>query len=343
MRPVVVSILLVSVQVLSSCNAPQTQAVTRAAPAVPAVVDRIAFGSCNRETLPQPLWSLIGAKQPDVWIWLGDNIYGDSDDMRVMRRKYAVQLRNRSYREFLSRVPVIGTWDDHDYGKNNGGREFRARSASQQALLDFLGEPKASPRRRQEGVYASYTYGPAGKQIKVILLDVRYHRDPIGSNGTMLGAAQWRWLENELRGSTAQIHVIASGIQVIAEDHRFEKWSNFPRERERLFRMIGELRVPGVIFLSGDRHIAELSEIEDGPANYPLYDLTSSGLTHTWSLGAQEERNRHRAGKMVIALNYGIMDVNWHASDPRITLRIHDASDAVRIEKSINLSALQPR
>jgi alkaline phosphatase D len=308
-----------------------------------AVLSRVAFGSCNRETLPQPLWDLIARKQPQLWIWLGDNIYGDTHDMTVMRRKYARQLRHPSYQKFMARVPIIGTWDDHDYGKNNGGREFGARAASQQALLDFLGEPKQSMRRKQAGVYTSYTYGPPGKQVKVILLDARYHRDWIGSNGTILGAAQWAWLERELRNSTAQIHLIASGIQVIPQDHRFEKWADFPNERARLFQLIAETKTPGAIFLSGDRHIAELSRLDATAVGYPLFDLTSSGLTHTWSGAHTGETNRHRAGELVVALNYGTIDIDWNAADPVITMRIRDAADAVRVFQSIRLSKLQPK
>ncbi|HEY0672148.1 MAG TPA: alkaline phosphatase D family protein [Longimicrobiales bacterium] len=127
---------------------------TRVHPADSTMLSRIAFGSCNRESMRQPLWKLIADKEPQLWIWLGDNIYGDTDNMRVMRAKYGQQLRQPSYREFRRQVPVIGTWDDHDYGLNNGGREYRARAASQQALLDFLDEPVESARRRQEGVHS---------------------------------------------------------------------------------------------------------------------------------------------------------------------------------------------
>lgn len=296
----------------------------------------IAFGSCNRQDLPQPLWSVIARHEPEVFVWLGDDIYGDSPDMSVMRAKYAQQLSNPLYREFTSRVAVIGTWDDHDYGLNDGGNEFSAREASQQAHLDFLGEPAASPRRQQEGIYASYVYGEPGRQIKVILLDTRYHRDPIGSNGTVLGEEQWEWLEAELRGSKAQIHLIGSSIQVIPEEHRFEKWANFPRERERLFELIAETDAPGVIFLSGDRHIAELSVLEETDIDYPIYDVTSSGLTHTSR--PREEANRHRSGPAVFDLNYGLVIADWAAKTVR--LQVLDAG-GVRIEEVVAFDDLR--
>jgi alkaline phosphatase D len=257
-----------------------------------------------------------------------------------MRVKYATQLNTPSYRDFIAKVPVIGTWDDHDYGENNGGREFHARAASQQALLDFLGEPRHSERRAQEGVYASYTYGPAGKQVKIILLDTRYHRDPVGSNGTILGETQWQWLERELRDSRAQVHLIASGIQIIAEQHRHEKWADFPKERARLFQLIAETKAPGVILLSGDRHIAELSRLSRNPAGYPIYDLTTSGLTHSYR-NAPRERNRHRVSEFVRSLNFGVIDIDWDQADPLITVRVRDDRDRVRIEEKVRLSKLR--
>jgi alkaline phosphatase D len=136
--------------------------------------------------------------------------------------------------------------------------------------------------------------------------------------------------------------LIGSGIQVLPVQHPYEKWADFPAERERLFQLIGATKAPGVIFLSGDRHIAELSRVRSRHVSYPLYDLTSSGLTHTWSR-AHGEANRHRVGKLVVALNYGMVDVDWNARDPLITLRVFDDKNAARIERSIGLSELRVR
>jgi alkaline phosphatase D len=330
-RPVVLAL------VITGCTA-QPQLGTIAAASAPDsdAPTVIAFGSCNREDRPQPLWSVIARHKPEVFVWLGDDIYGDTDDMWEMRKKYEKQRANPLYKAFTSQVPIIGTWDDHDYGLNDGGREFSARAASQQEHLDFLGEPATSPRRRQEGLYASYTYGTPGRQIKVILLDTRYHRDPIGSNGTILGTAQWEWLAKELRDSKAQIHLIGSSIQVIPEQHRFEKWANFPKERARLFDLIASSKAPGVIFLSGDRHIAEISVLRTTSVRYPVFDVTSSGLTHTSP--PRTEPNRHRVGPLVFDLNYGLVVVDWAAQ--RIRLQVLDAS-GIRIEQVIRLSELR--
>jgi alkaline phosphatase D len=345
-RPLVLAALL-----LAACAEPRAQAAPRpAAPSPPAAqpLSRIAFGSCSDEDRPQPLWMPIVNRRPDLWIWMGDNVYADTPDPAAMRAAFDRGKANPGYQALLATTPVIGTWDDHDYGLNDGGREWAAKDAAQRALLDFLDEPADSPRRRRAGVYESYTYGPPGRQVKVILLDTRYHRDryhrteyPLNPTGDVLGQEQWAWLERELRGSTAQVHLIGSSIQVVPEEHGFEKWANFPAARERLFRLIGQTRAPGVVFISGDRHIAEISRVAGTAAGYPIYDVTSSGLTHTWR-ERREEPNRHRIGEMIVALNYGMLDIDWNAHPVTLRFTILDDRDQVRLERVIPLTELQP-
>lgn len=298
---------------------------------------RIAFGSCSDEDAAQPLWSAIVGTDPDLWVWLGDNIYADTEDMSVMAAKYEMQLRDPGYEELRARVPVVGTWDDHDYGLNNGGREYPMREESQALLLDFLGVPERSVRRDRAGVYASHTYGPAGRRVKVLLLDVRYHREAPGPEAAMLGEEQWRWLESELRGSDAQIHLIGSGIQVLPVDHRYEKWMNFPAERERLLSLIGETGAPGVILLSGDRHIAEIMRLDDPRIGYPLYEVTSSGMTHSWE--DADEPNRYRLGDLMTRLNYGIVEIDWEGGG-EVRLQVRDREGVVALEERVPLASL---
>lgn len=308
----------------------------RADPDVPLV--RIAFGSCSDEDEPQPLWDPILASDPGLWVWLGDNIYADTEDMSVMEAKYRRQLSQPGYAALRARVPVVGTWDDHDYGLNNGGREYPRRAASQQLLLDFLGVAEDDPRRAREGVYAAHTYGPPGRRVKVILLDVRYHRGPRGPASEILGEEQWRWLEAELRGSDAQLHLIGSGIQVLPVDHAYEKWSAFGDERDRLLRVIAESRAPGVVLLSGDRHIAEIMRLDDPRIGYPLYEVTSSGMTHSWEEAS--EPNRFRLGELMTQLNFGVVEIEWDAASPTVRLQVRDRENRIQLEERVRLDAL---
>jgi alkaline phosphatase D len=343
--PICRSLILGAALLLGACTQPRPQ--TGAAPSTQPL-SRIAFGSCSNEDLPQPLWMPIASRRPGLWIWLGDNVYADTPEPAGMRAAFARGKDNPGYQALLATTPVIGTWDDHDFGLNDGGREWTMKDSAQQALLDFLDEPADSPRRRRAGVYESYTYGPPGRQVKVILLDTRYHRDryhrteyPLNPTGDVLGEEQWGWLERELRSSTAQVHLIGSSIQVVPEEHGFEKWANFPTARERLFRLIGQTRAPGVVFISGDRHIAEISRVAGTAAGYPVYDITSSGLTHTWRSDTPEP-NRHRIGEKLVALNFGVLDIDWNARPVTLRFSIIDDRDQVRLERTIPLTELQP-
>jgi len=304
---------------------------------------RMAFGSCARSNLPQPFWGPIRALQPQVWCWLGDNIYADTTDIPHMRRLYAAQRAVPGYAALIAGggIAVLGTWDDHDYGANDAGREYPRRVESQREILDFLDEPSDSARRTREGIYTSRTFAQDGRSVKVILLDTRYHRDPIGSNGTVLGEEQWKWFAAELGDSKADVHIVVTSIQAIAEEHRFEKWANFPDERRRLFGVIAASRARGVILISGDRHHAEISRLATGPANpvaYPIYEITSSSLTH--SRNPQAESNRHRVGLISFERNFGLIEINWATGNVRF--RILGQDGGTLLEAATPLSALSP-
>lgn len=285
-------------------------------------IRQIAFASCFKETMPAPALEAVVDLKPDVFIWMGDNIYGDTEDMVVMAEKFQVVRENPAYARLRSISKVIGTWDDHDYGENDAGAEYPMRRESQQVFLDFLDEPEGSVRRKREGVYDVEDFGVPGKMVRVILLDTRYHRDAIGSDGTMLGEAQWTWLEKMLRESTAQVNVLVSSIQVLPEDHRFEKWENFPKERERLFALLAEKEVPPVIILSGDRHLSEISLMEER-CGYPLYEVTSSSLNLPLG-GSGDELNQWRIGENFRPANFGTLSIDWSKEVPIVTACIRD-------------------
>lgn len=282
-------------------------------------IDLISFGSCNKHDLPQPLWKPITEEQPDLWIWLGDNVYGDTHDMNLLRTKYNSQKEQEGYKILRSRSKIIGVWDDHDYGINDGGIHYAKKDSSQQLMLDFLDEASDSPRRKQQGAYASYIFGLGENKVKVILLDTRYHRDTLlregniyvpNLEGSLLGAEQWTWLEKELSQKNATVTLIAGGIQFIPTEHPHEKWSNFPNERIRLLELISKSKVSNPVLLSGDRHIAEVSLLKNKMFPDGLYEITSSGLTHTWK-EYKEEYNPYRIGKMIANLHYGTLAFDW--------------------------------
>ena len=143
------------------------------------VLSRIAFGLCARQDKPQPIWDAVVATKPDIYLSLGDNIYGDTKDMEVMKKKYDQLAAIPGWKKLKATCPILATWDDHDYGVNDGGAEYPMKDESQQLFLDFFGVAKDSPRRKQKGVYHAETFGPPEKRVQVIVLDTRYFRSPL--------------------------------------------------------------------------------------------------------------------------------------------------------------------
>ena len=342
-------ITLIVILLAGSCKPPLASSGTEASAVAPVDTTRtlstIAFGSCNRTDLEQPLWDDILAQQPDLWIWLGDNVYADTRDMDVMQKKYQQQRQQPDYQQLLASVPVVGIWDDHDYGINDGGKHYAQKEESRDLLLDFLDVSKTNDVWDREGAYQSYTFGPEGQRVKVILLDTRYFRDTLvhseeegrryteNPEGDILGEAQWQWLTQELTQSDAQVNIIGSSIQVIAEDHGWEKWANFPEARQRLFNLIADAQAQGVVLLSGDRHIGEISRLNVPNLSYPLYDITSSGLTHTYEQADGE--NQYRVSDLITSLNFGLIKIDWNKKPVSVTYQIVGEEEKVFAEKQV--------
>jgi len=299
--------------------------------------DVIAFGSCAKEREPQPIWTEILAHQPDLFLFIGDNQYADfwmKDGRMVMepvpdperiREAYDTLAAQPGYRRMRRAAPIMATWDDHDYGANDAGSDFAFRDESQDLFLDFYGFRKDAPIRDQEGIYhARFFEGPNAERVQVIMLDTRYHRDPLersaddecpgpyapteDTSKTLLGEAQWRWLATQLL-LDADVRIIASSIQVVADEHGWETWGNFPHERERLYDLIERSGAEGVLFVSGDRHLMEISRDTGRGAPYPIWDFTSSGLNQ--DARPVDDPNSRRVGPVVRETNFGIIRFEW--------------------------------
>jgi alkaline phosphatase D len=279
----------------------------------------IAFGSCNDQLRENHLWKEVVKNNPDLWIWGGDNVYSDTENMKKMQRDYEKQLNDTGYQLLTNSTEIIGIWDDHDYGLNDGGKEFKKRAESQQLFLDFMGVAKDDARRKREGVYHSKVYTTPQGSIKVILLDTRYFRDPIqrvngvykrNETGTILGEEQWKWLEEELNNSTADFNIIMSSIQILSMQHRYEKWANFPNELIKFGQTLINSKAKNMILLSGDRHISEFTAANIQGIDYPLIDFTSSGLTHSYR-GFTSERNDNRVKDVILTESFGLLQFDF--------------------------------
>lgn len=270
----------------------------------------IAFGSCNLQTLPQKLWLVILRQRPDLWIWMGDNIYGDTYDTAELRAKYKKLLSWPEYQTFIGQVPVAATWDDHDFGVNDADSTYPQRLHSQNIFCDFFNEPQDSPRRRRKGIYESYDLGRPPHTVRLILLDTRYNKGKPGSNASMLGEEQWRWFEDQLMGSQAALNIVVSSIQVFADRPIAERWGEFPRDVARLDSLLAAFGKTNVLFLSGDIHGAEIARKTLHPSQLTFHEITSSGMTHSTLLLNLVDNSRaydppycHR--------NFGLLKIKW--------------------------------
>ena len=293
-----------------------------------------AFGSCNRQSFENKLWKPVLENNPILWIWGGDIIYSDTDDMELMAQHYQQQREQEGYDDIVKNMRVLGTWDDHDYGLNDGGLEYVAKAESQQLFLDFLGVSKDDPRRSREGVYHSELLKTEDGSVNIIVLDTRYFRTALtpsanpehryqpslDNNGTILGDVQWQWLENTLNNSEADFNLIVSSIQFLSTEHGYETWGNMPHEVNKLKSLIGTSKAKGVIILSGDRHISEFSKTAIEGVDYPLIDFTSSGMTHSYS-NFSGEQNQYRTGKVVSDLSFGLLKINFEAKKVIMQMR----------------------
>lgn len=256
-------------------------------------------------------------------------MYADTDNMDSLRRIYQAQNEIPGYRSLKETTTIIGTWDDHDYGLNDGGADFKLRAQSQDQFLTFMGVSKNDERRARNGIYTTHNF--ADMRVKIIVLDTRYFRSPLtpdnssnkrykpGAEGTVLGDVQWAWLEKELKESKAILNIIVSSIQLLSEDHGFETWGNFPKERKKFIDLIATSGAKGVLVLSGDRHISEFSVYKSQELDFPLIDFTSSGLTHSYS-SFTSESNPYRVGEVVATESFGL--VQCYLDQQKVVMKI---------------------
>ena len=321
-------------------------------------LSKIAFGSCGSEEQPLPVFDLVVKHKPGLFIFLGDNIYGDTKNMDTLQLKYNMLAAKPSFQNLKQHVPIIATWDDHDFGWNDAGRHYPFKKESKEIFLNFFDEPATSARRNREGIYTSYMFETRGKKLQIIVLDNRTFRDDLkkyngefkdderyfypldyapyqNADSTLLGAAQWAWLENELM-KPADLRLVCSGSQFGIEYNGYEAWANFPHEQKRFLDLVKKTKANGVLFLTGDVHYGEISKLEE-PGMYPIYDFTSSGLSSTWHFATP---NKNRIEGPIMDNHFGLLTINWKKRNPVIKMEIWDTNNNQRVEHSIRLNEI---
>ncbi len=325
--------------------------------------------------------TIASVVQPQTFLWTGDAVYPPKEvkgdyPLEVLQHEFEQMKTNTTlgYANFIQNksleAGVLGTCDDHDYGGNDRGYELKGKDERRDAYLDFLGVKRENNDR--PGVYNSVEFGKHPNNVKVIFLDTRYNRSKhcipsVGSHPyvphgaivacltrlftsrfnfckddkQVLGEEQWVWFERQLAESTASMHIIVSSIQVLTTNPVVESWGHFPKERERLLKLINP--VSGLVLLSGDVHHAEISSTERvNSESKAIIEVTSSGLTHSCVGGWYGRfckpildyfpKHRFQGGNVASAagpsyftnINFGSISIDWDTR--KFNVKVHDES-----------------
>lgn len=322
--------------------------------------DVVAFGSCADQNKPEPIWATIGKHSPELFIFMGDNIYATAPDSKNPAEQYKKLSNIPEYRAFRESVPIMATWDDHDFGQADGGADNPDKELYKKEFLKHFPYVKDSVSWNQGGLqHVKYIGGDyvdrVGRRkvkkkqptLQVIMLDTRYYRspmkpsatpedplhrndpwDPSDKTKTILGEEQWTWLEEQLK-KPADLRFIVSSIQVIPNAATFEKWGNFPRERQRFFDLLSRLKIKNAVILSGDRHRGTVAKIELKDVG-TLWEITSSSLNKT---RPEDESDPTYVGKSVLVDNFGLAHINWKKH--RIKFELRTVADEVGNEVEV--------
>lgn len=307
-------------------------------PAGDEVLTRVLVGSCLDEEKPDSsALRSVSAEEADLFLMIGDNVYGDRDgsayvsneaELDELRESFADLAAREDFAELRTTHPMMVAWDDHDMGANDGGRDFPFRRLAERIHERFWGLEDADVGA-WPGTYYARSFGPAGQRTQIIMLDTRFFRSPLtptdafnakgkeryipsdDPNQDMLGNDQWTWLENQLQ-KPADLRLVVSSIQVLPTDaHGWEAWSRLPAEQQRLYDLIANSEAEGVVFVSGDRHTAFL--YRDGTAlPYPVHELTASSLNVSFA-ETTSETDTAQIGEGYPPENYGAIDIDWEA------------------------------
>ena len=316
----------------------------------------VAFGSCNyinEEALDRPgkgygsgyeIYESIHAKNPNIMLWGGDNVYlreADWDSKTGIYHRYTHSRSIKELQPLLASTQNFAIWDDHDFGPNDGDRSFYFKYETQNAFKNFwANKTYGTDANQKEGIYSTFNWGDA----QFFLLDDRFFKSPndrLTGEKTIIGSIQFEWLIDALSSSKATFKLIVIGGQVLNPSARFENYENYPKEKEKLLSEIEANKIKGVLFLTGDRHFSELSKL-NRENTYPLYDWTVSPLTSGVGNSYKDDVNKNRVeGSLFAQNNFGILSFSGNKANRQLKLTLFDVQGKELWNKVITKKELE--
>ncbi|HBN77687.1 MAG TPA: hypothetical protein DD473_18125 [Planctomycetaceae bacterium] len=240
----------------------------------------LAFGSCA-DMNSIPLWTQMEERGAEGLVLLGDTPYIDRTDLKTAREKHRQFLVVPELAKLICHTPTWGTWDDHDFGRNDSDGRLPGKENTRQAFVEYRANEQFG--HDNQGIYTKFRYGPA----EVFLLDTRWFSrtepSPIAPDKpTLLGKIQWEWLKESLRSSDAEFKIIACGmIWDDKENTESDDWGTYSHEREALFEFIGDQNISGVVLIGGDIHCSRLLKYKtELRVGYPIHQFIVSPIHH---------------------------------------------------------------
>ncbi|PJZ44107.1 alkaline phosphatase D family protein [Leptospira brenneri] len=290
---------------------------------------RIGFGSCLHQDKESPVLAQWKKESFDLILLLGDNIYADSLVAEEKIPSYRKQFARPEWKAIRSKSQILATWDDHDYGINDSGGEFEDKIKSREVFISQMGSLMPKGRsfgtKDGKGIFHSYFLEFKKKKVHIVIPDTRFFRTPLkqsfffsftgkknyspndDDSATILGEEQWNWLVAELN-KPSDLLVFVSSVQVIPTEQPFEKWGNFPKDREKLFQLLGSAKASDLVILSGDRHIAEIYEYPFSK-DRKFVEITSSSLNLPLPFLLSEYDFEFKQGSAFREENYGTLKI----------------------------------
>lgn len=306
----------------------------------------LAMGSCayvNEPAYDRPgrsygdsygIFDAIAAKRPDLMLWLGDNAYLREPDWGSRTGFLHRYTHTRSLPELqrlLRSTQHYAIWDDHDFGPNDGDGSF-VNSPTAREVFDLFWPNPTNGVPGVEGTTTNFSYA----DVDFFLMDNRTFRVPAEvrtAPHAMLGKAQLDWLIRALKYSDASFKLVAVGSQVLNPAAVYENYATIADERAELLRRIEEEGITGVVFLTGDRHFTELSELKLGNGQM-VYDLTASPLT-SGPYKPKEENPLRVEGTVVDQRNFATLSFSGPKDARTLFMRVFDNTGTQLWERSI--------
>ena len=314
---------------------------TVAQPATSEDCYRIAIIGCHKQFEPAPALFRYLEAEPDLCLWIGDNVYADTEDnIQYIDSCYRALAAKPAFRQLVEQFPYMATWDDHDFGLNNAGRHYPLKKQSKQLFRRFWNLTDELPAARA-GVYYAKVHRHRDRKIQVIMLDVRYNRDDPGTNGDVLGNRQWEWLSEQLE-EEADLRILVSGFQILLNAGTgSETWADFPDARTRLLRLIREKQVEDLVFVTGDQHYGEVCRLNQA-LDYDAVELQFAGVNQI----EKPEFNEYRVSNVIESKHsYAVLDVYFEENKfdvPHLEFQVYDAlSNERELFYRVNLTELE--